>query len=295
MADRILSLVESFAQQRSSLMKRTSAQVEQLWRNVDPYDGMKVDEFSQNAAMLSTASQQQIAYLTTAHQMAVLSELGISFDFIPVIPDDVRLFSDDGYDHANPVLTRTSSGISRRLPTAEVFNRPARKYRYLKSIGKSDDEALDVSINRVKINIETNLLLAERESELETMKSLKKKSKKVLGYRRIIHPERSKGGSCGLCVAAADRIYSTSDMKPLHDNCECTVLPITKSEDPGMQMNKRDLGRLYDEAGGTARAQLSKLRFQVEDHGELGPVLVAPTGFTIPHFSSVKPDLSLAA
>ena len=295
MADRILSLVESYARQRSSLIKRSQAQVEQFWRNVDPYDGKKVGEFAENAAMLSIASQHQIAYLTSAHQLAVLQEMGINYDFTPVIPDDVRLYSDQGYEYAEPILTRTSDGVSRRLPTSEIFNRPARKYRYLKSVGKSDEEALDVAISRVKINIETNLLLAERESEIQTMKSLTKKSKKVVGYRRIIHPERSKGGSCGLCVAAADRIYNVSEMKPLHDNCECTVLPVTKSEDPGLRMNSRDLGRIYDAAGGTARAQLSKLSFKVEQHGELGPVLVAPSGLTVPYFSSTKPDLSLAA
>lgn len=295
MADRILSLVDSYATQRKSLIRRTQAQVEQLWRNTDPYNGSKVGEFAENAAMLSIASQHQMGYLSSAHQLATLSELGVNFEYTPVIPDDVRLFSDRAYEYASPVKTRTSRGYSERLPTSEVFNRPARKYRYLRSVGRPEEEALDVSINRVKINIETNLLLAERESEVQTMTAARKKSKKVIGYRRIIHPERSEGGTCGLCVAAADRIYSVEDLKDLHDGCWCTVLPITKTEDPGLKLNERDLGRLYDEAGGTARDQLRTLSFKTEHHGELGPILVAPSGFTIPHFSATKPDLSLAA
>jgi hypothetical protein len=41
----------------------------------------------------------------------------------------------------------------------------------------------------------------------------------VTGYRRVIHPELSKSGTCGLCVAAADRIYYVDDLMPIHTNC----------------------------------------------------------------------------
>jgi hypothetical protein len=55
----------------------------------------------------------------------------------------------------------------------------------------------------------------------------------IRGYRRVIHPELSKGGTCGLCVAASDRIYHVSELRAVHGRCECTTLPIVGEQDPG--------------------------------------------------------------
>jgi len=97
----------------------------------------------------------------------------------------------------------------------------------------------------------------------------------IRGYRRVIHPELSKGGTCGLCIAASDRIYSVKELKALHDRCECTVLPIVGEKDPGSGLNNLDLKTLYRNAGGsTSREQLKKTAYKVDEHGELGPVLV---------------------
>ena len=37
----------------------------------------------------------------------------------------------------------------------------------------------------------------------------------IRAYRRVIHPELSKGGTCGLCIAASDRIYFVDDLLAL--------------------------------------------------------------------------------
>lgn len=44
-------------------------------------------------------------------------------------------------------------------------------------------------------------------------------------YMRVPHPAASKSGTCGLCIAASTRTYSTSNLSPLHDHCHCTVVP----------------------------------------------------------------------
>lgn len=93
----------------------------------------------------------------------------------------------------------------------------------------------------------------------------------ITGWRRVIHPELSKGGTCGLCVvAAAGRRYTTSNLKPLHDGCQCGTLPITADSDPGDALNRVDLGSLYDDAGGTTDGwTLKQTRYQTGPDGTL--------------------------
>lgn len=95
----------------------------------------------------------------------------------------------------------------------------------------------------------------------------------VTGYRRVIHPEESSGGSCGLCVAASDRLYSAHEPMPVHSRCHCTTLPVVNGQDPGSTLNRADLSRLYKTAGGKHRSKLAGVRYQVDEHGELGPML----------------------
>ncbi len=97
---------------------------------------------------------------------------------------------------------------------------------------------------------------------------------KVLQYRRVLHPELSKGGSCGLCIVAADRWYSTMQLLPLHANCKCGVAPAGDDSDPGFQLNQKDLQNLYSEAGGNTADRLKSVRVQTITNGELGPVLL---------------------
>lgn len=91
-------------------------------------------------------------------------------------------------------------------------------------------------------------------------------------YRRIVHPERSRTGTCGLCLVAADRTYSTGNLLPLHNRCKCTTAPVT-DKDPGLNLTDEDLENLYFEARGRTRADLSNIRVKTITHGELGPIL----------------------
>ena len=88
-------------------------------------------------------------------------------------------------------------------------------------------------------------------------------------------PQTPVGGTCGLCVAAATRIYSKADLMPIHPGCNCTVAPITASADPGLQLNDADLAELYKAAGSTAAQDLSNVRLKEVVDGELGPMLTS--------------------
>ncbi len=97
---------------------------------------------------------------------------------------------------------------------------------------------------------------------------------KIRGYRRVLHPELSEYGSCGLCVVASTRVYKKSELMPMHNLCKCEVVVVYTDADPGNQINDEDLDVFYNEAGfSTSREALKQQTYEVFDHPELGPVL----------------------
>lgn len=134
-------------------------------------------------------------------------------------------------------------------------------------------DPIDAAVQRVAAVADMDIQLADRAQSKRTLEDQARKVE-IRGYRRVIHPELSKGGTCGLCIAASDRIYHVEDLKALHGRCECTVLPIVGQHDPGSSLNNLDLNDLYAHAGdSTNRADLKRTRYQIDQHGELGPVL----------------------
>jgi hypothetical protein len=132
---------------------------------------------------------------------------------------------------------------------------------------------LDAALQRAADVANTD---TQRVTQLQSAKTLQNAADNgapVIGWRRVIHPEMSKSGTCGLCVAASTRIYKTDQLMPLHTDCQCTVLPVTLANDPGALINERDLNQIYGPSGGNTAALLKKTRFQILDNGELGPSL----------------------
>jgi len=158
-------------------------------------------------------------------------------------------------------------------PLSLVHTRPAEAYRKAVATGHAHDEALTLAAER-GVNLQTgDLNLAERIGQHSLMGELG-----ITQYRRVVRPELSKGGSCGLCIAASDRIYSIEELLPMHGNCKCKTMPIIGEDDPGIRLNKDDLKRLYKDAGGkgdptTDPKALKRTRYVVNEHGEYGPVI----------------------
>ncbi|NUP30358.1 MAG: hypothetical protein HOQ30_04345 [Gemmatimonadaceae bacterium] len=116
-------------------------------------------------------------------------------------------------------------------------------------------------------DVTEHVALAERDGTSSTQ------VRGVTGWRRVIHPELSEGGTCGLCVAATTKVYRTGKLKPIHEGCNCGVLPIVGENDPGDALNRLDLGDLYDDAGQTTDGwTLKQTRYQVNTHGQLEAV-----------------------
>jgi hypothetical protein len=149
-----------------------------------------------------------------------------------------------------------------------VHARPAEVYRDTFAFTLDEDLALERSIAREIQLIETDLMLAARDAEQQAMDKLE-----VTRYRRVLRPELSQSGPCGLCIVASDQVYKIADLMPIHNRCKCLTMPIVGNVDPGKSINRDDLKRIYAAAGSTAAEDLKRTRVQVNEHGELGPVL----------------------
>lgn len=158
--------------------------------------------------------------------------------------------------------------IRNGVPLEVVHQRPMTSYRIDYADTKSIEAAIDAAIEREIQLLEADIMLAVREAERDAMVDLG-----VTKYRRVLRPERSTSGSCLLCVAASLNVYKAKDLLPIHNGCKCIVMPIIDGQDPGDEINEEDRRLAYAESGTTDRDELRKLRVNVREHGELGPVL----------------------
>lgn len=153
---------------------------------------------------------------------------------------------------------------------ADPYGRVADGYRYAVSmLGDSPEKAARKAAVRIAAVAETDVTLAVRAQYQKTMSA-----QGATGWRRILHPELSETGPCGLCVVAADRVYRTEDLLPIHNLCVCEVLPVYVGADPGLTLNGDDLAAVYAAAGGNTREQLRRISVVLTEHAELGPILV---------------------
>lgn len=299
----------------------TTAVIRALWLRVDPYNPKQVGQFAKQAGRLLISSQRTVANAHTAAQQVQLRAMGINQPVTVTIPDNVRGAAVDfsgkvpkvhapaetELTYQQPAKPEATPGEPAKEATRTVdksdaepeklMERAAEKYRYERSTGKDHITANDSAEQKIADLVDTNLILSARLAEQQTLKLVQDKDDRVIGYRRIIHPELSKGGVCGMCVAAADRVYKVSDLKPIHARCNCTVSPVTESHDPGLQLNYDDLNRLYEHAKeaapgarSTSAAALKRPRYKIHHHHEYGPVLQRVTGEDLPYYSINPPQ-----
>lgn len=153
---------------------------------------------------------------------------------------------------------------------AEAYGRVADGYRWsVTMLGDDPEKAQRKAAVRIATTAQTDVQLAVRAQYQKTMSA-----QGAEGWRRILHPELSETGPCGLCVVAADRIYNSEDLLPIHNRCVCEVLPIYAGADPGLTLNGDDLAAVYEAAGGNTREKLRRISVLMTEHGELGPSLV---------------------
>lgn len=97
----------------------------------------------------------------------------------------------------------------------DAYGKIADNYRFNTTVrGDEPLRAQQKAEARIAVVASTDVTLAVREQYRRTMSA-----QDATGFRRILHPELSQSGPCGLCVVAADRVYKTEDLLPLHNRC----------------------------------------------------------------------------
>lgn len=197
-----------------------------------------------------------------------------------VAPSWVELGSiDDGpSSHIDdPFEELVTAARAEWIDPADVYGRAADGARYDQVVhGMDEPAARQRAIVRIQAAAHTDITLAVRAQYMQALD--RGRTVRADGWRRILRPELSQSGPCGLCVVAADRLYSRGDLLPIHDRCVCEVLPVIGDLDPGLLLNSDDLARIYQEAGSTGGGKrqggaLKNIRVALTEHGELGPVL----------------------
>jgi hypothetical protein len=194
--------------------------------------------------------------------------------------------------HVRPVGTIDVTGLRTGVTHPGAFGRAADQYRWqqsrhdqaAKQIATAPNPTVPNLVNPLDAAMQRALDAGNRDTGLvlqqQAGKNLADAGDKglITGWRRVVHPELSRSGTCGLCIAASTRIYKTGDLMPLHDNCHCEPVPIVLGKaDPGLELDELAFHRLYSTSGGNTAAALKKTRWTVHQNGEIGPVL-APEG-----------------
>jgi hypothetical protein len=158
------------------------------------YAGEAVATLGTQMARLVVAAQRSAGRLTEAHLRMQIRRMGFELPqgTIVDLPRDLRLGAE----------------------TADVYQRPVREVRYLESVEDVPrDEAVETARERLEKLALTDLQLARATSAQQVFYRFPQ----ATGWRRVIHPEL--GNVCGLCIAAADRVYQRIERLALHPGC----------------------------------------------------------------------------
>jgi hypothetical protein len=249
---RLIAWVDQFANQSDQLKAQLTAAVVSAYTGVNLYS---TTEVSAAAAQASATSNTTAVYAA-----------GLAAEYLAVV-------SSIATGEALPAPTLALPALRNGVDMAVVYERPAKLFRRLRAQGIEPGAAFQQAMTLAGTISEMNLTLAQREAYQQTFSRLERDAG-VTGYRRVVHPELSRTGTCGLCIVASDQVYHSAELLPIHGNCHCTVLPIVGELDPGSGLNNMTLGDFYAAAGdSTFGADLKKTRFVVNEHGEYGPVL----------------------
>lgn len=255
-------LVDTYAAQQARIAAALLRILLLLWRRIPAWDDPDMaDAWAARSAVEVDVALAQARRLTRAF---ILTHMGLNDVAPDRLPDSL-----DSYERGGAAIV-------------EVYKRPWRERTYVERKERENGSTPEVAREKADRAFETRLTTIVNDDVMLTARDESQKvyeaSPKIIGYRRVIHPELSESGTCGLCLVAADRMYSKSELMEIHDNCKCTVAEVTAESDPGLSLNRADLDAIYDAAGSTYAEKLKQVRIKSVEHGELGPMLLRSNG-----------------
>jgi hypothetical protein len=245
---RLEELIDMQSAQREALANRILALIEREWSSLGSWDSADVDRFLTRVIPIVSGGQKMTARMVDVHVSQILTDM-------------------TGEQVSTVGITNADLEDLRGVPMQEVYRRPFVKVWEALKEGELFDNAIELGRNRLNEITDDDMALAYRHANKLTLE----RQPGVTGYRRIVRPELSKGGTCPLCHLASENRYHKSDLLPIHTHCRCAVMPIVGKSDPGSRLNAADLGQL----------ETPNEKPVIRHHGELGPVLqIAGQHFT---------------
>lgn len=294
MADTTLEAVQALDAQRRKLVDEYVNRAWSMWRSLTPADWWN-DAVTEGAA--AYVAQQHISFVKAMRGCGItyadimLHLVGIR-DRLGEVPEYevVRDNTDPWKVAARPVDAYRGEAVKSPDIRPEAWD----------GLDGTVERTVQRWLDRAKSRLENNAATDGYVASNRAAQS-RYRASGVTKYRRVIHPELSRTGTCGLCVVAATNTFTRGDLMPMHQQCRCTVAPITAKNDPGLKLNDSDLMRIYRAAGETSgngysthASDLTKLRVQVVNNSELGPVLLrkdAPVNRNAPEWH--LPDMKM--
>lgn len=215
------------------------AQLAALWLGLGAYRDPNVDRFVRVAVPKVRAGQIATARLTAQY-------LG------------------------GPVLPREVIAGVRPVDPGVEWRRPAVRLYTLLSQGAAFADAVTDSAGLVGDLAATDMQLALRAQSQHSLAA-----GGHTRYRRVLSGREN----CPRCAIASTNTYSTADLLPIHDHCDCTVEPV--EDDFTVDLAGLDL--TADRAAQVADGAPLESLVAVREHGELGAVITwASDAFTGP-------------
>lgn len=218
------SLSDTLEQARAALVNQYVSQAHRMWDMLTPADWWNdgvTFAVAARMALLEMALIQQVRRLGVSYADETLRLVGVN----PKGDVPNLVFPRDNTDPwlvaQRPADSYRSAAV--KSPAIRPQSWPDKTDELFSEV----DKWLEQAFNRLQTTVDEDVSRAQTSATLD-----KYRRSKVLEYRRVLHPELSKTGSCGLCVVAADRWYSTADLLPLHANCHCGVAPAGSDYDP---------------------------------------------------------------
>lgn len=181
----------------------------------------------------------------------------------------------DAYMSAEAGLATGTSTEPWGLDPAQLIGVKARRGDFLEDVyGRNHRSTASTFAERMAREVNTDITLADRAATYVHTEG----DTRISGYRRVLSAGKK---NCGLCVVASDRLYSKSDLRPIHQHCGCTTQAIYDGTAKGWAKPDKALIReLYGKAGSASSHSLTRIRakdlpdVKVVD-SDLGPTLVA--------------------
>lgn len=263
---RVARIVDAQATQRKMIEDRVLQTVLNIVSGFDGwYSPEQIAQMTAHVVAYIEAGQVQVGALTNAYLSQVAREI-------------------TGQPHSSAAPLVDPTTVRNATAHADAYERLTAQYRYLVSTGMDPTVALAAVQTRAKTMVTSDVALHVRRQARGWMHYHNWRM-----FRRVVRPERSFGGVCGLCLVASDRLYYRGDLMPIHDNCHCEPILVTRRSDPGSILNRDTLDEIYDDAGSTYANDLIDVKYRIEEHGELGPILVDDRH----HFRDAREALAL--